>query len=246
MAVRTPIDMEQVYNIYCDESCYLESDVDSPMVLGAVWCPDQQTREIAAALRDLKRRHSLSPHFELKYVKVSPSKIAYFRDVLNYFFDHGDLHFRAVIVSDKRKLRHELIPGQTADVFYYKMYFNLLSKLLGKPDSSYRIYLDMKDTHGAAKEKKLQDVLCNNQYDFDRTILTRLQSVRSHEVEQIQLADLLTGLVGRANRQPALRTAKDELVEHMRKRSGFQLTKTTLLGEEKVNIFHWRPSELAP
>jgi len=31
--------MSQVFNVYCDESCHLENDHQTAMVLGAVWCP---------------------------------------------------------------------------------------------------------------------------------------------------------------------------------------------------------------
>jgi len=31
--------MSQIYNIYCDESGYMEDDSEKVMVLGAIWCP---------------------------------------------------------------------------------------------------------------------------------------------------------------------------------------------------------------
>lgn len=66
--------MPQIYNVYCDESCHLEHDSQVAMVLGAVWCPLEKTREIAKRLREIKTRHGLSPNFEMKWVKVSPAK----------------------------------------------------------------------------------------------------------------------------------------------------------------------------
>jgi hypothetical protein len=39
--------MSQVFNVYCDESCHLENDGQKAMLLGAVWCPPDKTREIA-------------------------------------------------------------------------------------------------------------------------------------------------------------------------------------------------------
>jgi hypothetical protein len=60
------------YNVYCDESCHLEHDHQPIMVLGAVWCPTEKAREISVSLRDIKKAHSLSPAFEIKWTKVSP------------------------------------------------------------------------------------------------------------------------------------------------------------------------------
>ncbi|MBU4011704.1 MAG: DUF3800 domain-containing protein [Proteobacteria bacterium] len=48
--------MSQVFNIYCDESCHLENDGQTAMVLCAVWCPLDKTREIAVRLREIKKK----------------------------------------------------------------------------------------------------------------------------------------------------------------------------------------------
>lgn len=39
--------MSDTFNVYCDESCHLENDHQKAMVLGAVWCPLEKSREIA-------------------------------------------------------------------------------------------------------------------------------------------------------------------------------------------------------
>ena len=233
--------MSQTFNIYCDESCHLEHDRQQVMVLGAVWCPLEKAREIAVRIREIKGQHGRSANFEVKWVKVSPAQVQFYLDVMDYFFDDDDLHFRALIVPDKSLLRHDE-HNQSHEDFYYKMYFDMLKVILS-PTDCYRIYVDIKDSRGGAKVDKLRDVLCNNMYDFSRQIIERVQIVRSHQVEIIQLADLLIGTVAYANRGLATSTAKTKLVERMKQRSGYQLTQTTLLRENKVNLFRWRASE---
>lgn len=232
--------MAQTYNVYCDESCHLENDSQTVMVLGAVWCPLDNTREIATRLREIKSQHDLPPDFEMKWVKVSPAKQEFYLEIMDYFFDDDDLHFRALIVPDKSKLRHEEF-NQTHDDWYYKMYFDMLKVIL-KPEACYRIYLDYKDTQGAAKVAKLLEVLRNEKYDFRREIIERMQTIRSDEVQQLQLADLLIGTVAYANRELDTSAAKTALVARMRERSRYHLTMSTLLREEKVNIFRWHAS----
>lgn len=234
--------MTEIYNIYCDESCHLENDHQRAMVLGAVWCPLDKTQEIAERLRELKQKHGLSREFEVKWTKVSPGKERFYLDLVDYFFDDDDLFFRALIIPDKSKLQHSAVPGQNHDSWYYKMYFDML-KVIFRPDSCYRVYLDIKDTKGAEKVAKLHDVLCNNMYDFRREVIGRLQPVRSHEIEQLQLADLLIGGVSYLNRGLEGNTAKLALIERIRQRSGYSLTRTTLLREQKVNLFHWQARE---
>jgi hypothetical protein len=232
--------MTQTYNIYCDESCHLEHDQQLVMALGAVWCPIEKTREIAVRLREIKARHDMPTGFEIKWVKVSPAKVQLYLDVMDYFFDDDDLHFRALIVPDKSQLRHGDFQ-QSHDDWYYKMYFDMLKVILS-PRDRYRIYVDIKDTRGAAKVKKLHEVLSNNMYDFSRGIIERVQITRSHEVEQLQLADLLIGSVTYANRGLVSSPAKLALIDRMKERSRYKLTQTTLLRENKVNLFRWQAS----
>lgn len=233
--------MSRTYNVYCDESCHLEHDGQPVMVLGAVWCPLERARDISVRIREIKARHCLSPRFESKWTKVSPAKQAFYVDLLDYFFDNDDLHFRCLIVPDKSRLQHDVF-GQDHDTWYYKMYFDMLKVILN-PRDHYRIYLDIKDTRSAAKTEKLREVLCNNMYDFRREIIERVQTVRSHEVETLQLADLLVGTVSYANRRLSGNSGKVALVKRMQRRAGYDLTRTTLLREDKVNLLVWQPSE---
>jgi len=234
--------MGELFNVYCDESCHLEHDHQPVMVLGAVWCAKDQVPLISARLRELKARHGMHPGFETKWTKVSPGKVVFYQDLLDYFFDDDHLHFRALVVPDKSRLDH-VAHQQTHDEWYYKMYFELL-KVIIDPTCRYHIYLDLKDTRGRLKVDKLQDVLANAHYDFARSIVERIQTVRSHEVELVQLADLLIGAVSYANRGLSANAGKQALVRRMQKRSGYTLTRTTLLRESKVNIFRWQAREV--
>jgi len=233
--------MTATYNVYCDESCHLEHDHQPVMVLGAIWCPLEKVKEISIAIRDIKKKHHLSPSFETKWTKVSPAKQTFYLELVDYFFDNDDLHFRALIVPDKSILQHDLY-GQGHDTWYYKMYFDMLKVIL-EPEARYRIYVDIKDTRSAGKMAKLHDVLCNNMYDFKRQIVERVQTIRSHEVEPLQLTDLLIGIISYANRGLESNSAKIALVNRMRERSSYSLTKTNLLRENKVNLFVWHATE---
>jgi hypothetical protein len=162
---------------------------------------------------------------------------------VNYFFD-DDLHFRALIVPNKGKLDHAAFQ-QHHDDWYFKMYFDMIKVLLG-PKNEYRIFLDIKDTRSSTKVARLHEVLCNNMYDFRREILKQIQTVRSHEVQILQLCDILLGAVSYTNRDLHTSAAKEHLVARIKERSGYSLRQTTLLGESKFNLFAWRASEARP
>lgn len=230
-----------LYNVYCDETCHLEHDGINVMVLGAIWCPQDKIKEINRRIRQIKERNGISPTTELKWTKISPSKLSLYQDLVNYYFDDDDLHFRAVIIPDKSKLNHERF-HQTHDDWYYKMYFDML-KVIFSPSDHYEVYIDIKDTNSYRKAQKLREVCCNSLYDFSHKVIKRIQPIRSEEVQIMQIVDILIGAVGYANRRFSegfqKSPAKQDIIRLIKERSGYTMTKTTLLREEKLNLLSW-------
>jgi len=230
--------MPETYNIYCDESCHLEHDGLSVMGLGAVWCPTSCSREISSRVHEIKSKHGLSPTFEVKWTKVSPAKGELYRDLVDYFFDDDDLHFRGILIPDKSVLDHSAF-NQRHDDWYYKMLFTLLEVIL-VPGEHFRVYIDIKDTRSAEKSRRLQEVLRNAKYDFHGQLVERVQPIRSEESQLLQLADLLIGAVCYHNRRLATNAGKLSVVERIRQRSHKSLEASTWLRESKFNLLHWR------
>lgn len=232
--------MNTIINIYCDESCHLPHDDQKAMVLGALWCFKARAPVHNMELAGLKRKHRLSPFFEIKWTKISTGKISFYKDLINYFFDQRTMGFRAWVVPDKTILAHE-DHMQTHDEWYYKMYFYLLRNVIF-PGHRYHIYIDIKDTRSRTKIHKLREVLSNAKYDFSREIIEHIQHVRSHDVGLMQLNDLLTGAISYQARGLNSSSAKNEIVELIKERSGFSLTRSTLPGERKFNLCIWQPN----
>ena len=55
-----------------------------------------------------------------------------------------------------------------------------------------------------------------------------------------ELADFLTGAIGYVHRGLTTSKAKLQLIEKLREKSRYSLTKSTLVKEDKVNIFIWK------
>ncbi|MEZ7821369.1 MAG: DUF3800 domain-containing protein, partial [Patescibacteria group bacterium] len=172
--------------------------------------------------------------------KISPSKIDFYMDLVDYFFDDDDLHFRGLVIPDKSKLQHEKF-NNSHDDFYYKMYF-LLIKAVIAPQNFYDIYLDIKDTRSANKTDKLHEILSNTIYDFNQEIIKKIQLIHSDESAILQLTDLLIGALSYAHRDLKTSQAKLQIIERIKKRSHYSLLKSTLLKEDKFNIFVWNGS----
>ena len=231
--------MKTIINIYCDESCHLPNDGQRAMVLGALWCFKTKAKAHNQEISDLKAKHGFSPFFEIKWTKISPSKRDFYIDLVNYFFEQRTMGFRAWVIPDKTILTHDDY-NQTHDEWYYKMYFYLLRNLIST-ERKYHIYLDIKDTRSRTKLRKLRDVLSNANYDFSREIIERIQHVRSHDINLLQLADLLVGAISYHVRGLTDSSAKNDIVRLIKEKTGLSLTRNTLPGERKFNMCIWRP-----
>ncbi len=231
--------MNERIHIYCDESCHLENDGMRSMVLGALWCPTDQRKRLARRVKALKTAHGVPAGIEIKWVKVSPARLSFYRELLDLFFDETALRFRALVVPDKQHLDHERFV-QSHDDFYYKQWYTLLNRLIHR-DNCYRIFLDIKDTRGSRKLAKLHDVLCNANHDFDRGIIESIEQVHSHDVPLLQIADLLIGALAYAHRGLHSSPAKLALVDQVRRRAGLRLDSSSTWSAEKFNLFVWRP-----
>ena len=233
--------MPEIYNIYCDESCHLEHDHQPLMLLGGVWCRMSDVKKHNESIREIKKKHGARG--ELKWNKVSKSKQNFYLELVEFFFSTPGLNFRCLVVDDKSKLDHSYFNFGSHDSFYYKMYFFLLRNILS-PKNHYNIYLDMKDTRSQRKIDTLKEVLCNNVHDFEKDMIQRLQHIRSHEVELLQLADFLLGAISYCCRGLRNNSAKVAVVQKVRALSGLALTHSTPPWEGKFNLFFFSPKEI--
>jgi len=233
------------YNVYCDESCHLEHDGINVMTLGAVWCPKQMVKDINTEIISIKRKYNVQAISEIKWTKVGPIKLSLYEEIVNYFFNNTDLHFRGLIVPDKSILDHKRF-SQTHDDWYYKMYFDML-KVIFSPDDSYNIYVDIKDTHSHTKTKELHQVCCNSALDFSAHIIKNIQPIRSYEVQIMQIVDILIGAIAYQNRNFPdgfeKSNAKQKLIQLIKQRSHYSLSNTTLYRESKMNLLMWESSK---
>jgi hypothetical protein len=195
------------------------------MFLGSISSAYNQVKWHTKQINDLKQKH----HFfaEIKWSKVSKSKLAFYLELIDYFFV-TDLKFRAIGI-EKCKINNPVF-GQTYDEFYYKMYYQLLNHKINSC-YTYNVYLDIKDTLSACKVRKLREIL-NTKYGVFRTV----QNIRSHESVLMQLADFLMGAISyHKNNAEKKNHAKLQLIDKIIKKSGFDLDKTNY--SEKYNLF---------
>jgi hypothetical protein len=232
-----------MYLLYCDESCHLPNDGIDIMVLGTVYCRDKYKEQIFKDIRKIKEKHKLSPYFEVKWTKVSPAKIELYIELIEYFFENDNLFFRGLVAKGKNSLDHNKFNDGSYNSWYYKMYFNLMDKII-YPDEHYKIYVDIKDTIGGKSISKLHNVLCNNIYDFKEEVIDSVNQIHSHESEIMQLADLINGALAYFHRglySNDEKKVKSKLVNMIKLKTGLSLETSSNRYEKKFNLFVWSP-----
>ena len=219
----------EIINIYCDESCHLLQDKSNVMVLGGIICPLDNKTTVFEGIKKIKKKYNLE-HYEMKWTKISKRKAEFYKEIIQYFFESPFLRFRGLVIPDKSILKHKEF-NQTHDKFYYKMYYDLLNTVT-RPPHKYNVYIDIKDTNGHLKVEDLKSFLSNT--------VERIQEVRSHQVELIQLADIIIGANEYKCRKLNTSLAKLEIVklinDYCLKINNKNMNETTDYCSQKYNL----------
>ncbi|MBN2893630.1 MAG: DUF3800 domain-containing protein [Bacteroidales bacterium] len=232
--------MNNNYDIYIDESCHLENDRFPAMVMGYIKVKKTEYEQIRNDIKKIKLKHH-SP-FELKWTKVSASRIDYYKELIDYFWGSGGLSYRCVLVKYKENFNHKKFNNGSHDLFYYKMIYYLL-----RPNTSgrYRVFIDIKDTRGREKLRKIQEVLEN--YHHSLSPFERFQHIRSEDNDFIQLADFFIGAVSYKARNEHLKdnanSVKKEIIEYIESKTNHPIDKGTQTWITKFNIFDHKPTD---
>jgi hypothetical protein len=232
------MDTPQIINVYIDESCHVGSN-DGKMLLGALWLDANQLFALSDTVRLIKKKHNIASRREIKWTKVSNSKLDYYKELINLFLSLDQVNYRAVII-DREVIDYKTY-NKTPDGFYYTMQYLLVRNIAEKRLGTIRLFLDYKDTWSSFRSKELADYL-NNTRNLHHKALSA-QPVRSHEVVGLQIADLITGAVMYANKpqEQQLSQAKREIIQLLEESLGQKLTEGTAYNVEKFNLFFWEP-----
>jgi len=231
------------YNIYIDESCHLQNDGCEVMCIGYTKLASSQYWGIKKEIKRIKLNHK-SPT-EIKWNKLSYSRIGLYRDLIDFFFD-SPIDFRCVLIKSKSRLDHDQFNQGDPNNFYYKTVYLLLNKGANPiPDHQYDVKLDIKDTRGRDRLNKINEVF-NSKYKGCSPFKS-FQHIHSHENELLQLTDLFIGAITYKSRLQELNgersKVKLEIIKYLEKKSGYQLDEGTEPWETKFNIFDFQPKQ---
>ncbi|MDE7176116.1 MAG: DUF3800 domain-containing protein [Helicobacter sp.] len=232
------------YKIFCDESNHLEYK-DNPtlrsniMVLGGINVLSKDIERINKHIKYLKHKHNHKK--ELKWTKLIALQQKFYDEIIEFFFNEEALKFQALLMPDKRNLKHDIYNQGNADIFYYKMYYYIFKNLLENEinqniNTKVKIYLDYKDTRCGDRIKELLNVLHNK---FKDAINFQCFTTQSHEANLIQVVDIFIGAIAYKARDDIEHKSeiKNHIVQKIESLSNAKLELGTPPWESKFNIF---------
>jgi hypothetical protein len=232
----------QEWDHYCDESGHLLRDDQPYMALGVVSCPRGERRRLNLAIRELRCAHGIPEGREIKWVGVSPARVAFYIALADLFFDEPTLRGRVLLApkppaatffeSVPVESDAEDAPGSVRlvtpayDEWYYGHYFDLLWETI-HPAHRHHFMVDSKDTRGAARVAALQERLHEDLYDYLGHTVPDVTLVDTSATPLSQLCDVLLGAVAFMNQGVGSSPAKRAVARRVAERLGTPLTKAT-------------------
>lgn len=226
------------FEVYCDETLpdlFTSAHPDARFLLiGSLWLPADLREVVKARITGLRQQHGV--HGELKWRKVSPSKVAFYSDLIDLFMSFElNLRFRCIAVAHQ-EINLGFHNGD-AELGFYKFYYQVLHHWI-LVQNEYTVFCDLKRNRDRTRLATLERVLNNAN---PTSIIRNVQSLPSSEVVLLQLCDVLLGAVSaRINERTDLGAAKESVIAHLEQRLNRRRLGPTLKSEEKVNIFKIR------
>lgn len=222
------------FEVYCDENHpELFSSVKPRaryLMIGSLWLPASLRNEIKNKIWELRKTHNAWG--EIKWRKVSRSKLSFYEELIDLFHDYGsELRFRCIAIdhNDFDQSWH----NNDHELGFYKFYYQLLHQWI-LDFNQYQIFCDLKTNRDLTRLGVLKDCLKNSNLSAD---IKQIQGLPSRNMVLIQLADLFLGIASaKMNNTLTPGGAKEKLVQKMESSLGKLIVPTYRI-ENKFNIF---------
>jgi hypothetical protein len=223
------------FEVYCDESRPDLLGSRNPeanfMVIGSLWLEAERRTEFKRALHEMRNRHHIGGEF--KWQKISPSRLNFYLELVDWFIAQGEnLRFRCIAV-DRRQVNLVQFHESDQELGFYKFYYQMLLHWISD-FNEYSIFCDFKKNRIGTRLEVLQRCLSRSNLSSS---VPRVQALPSEELVLVQLADVFTGMVSaKLNETLAEGGAKSQVVRQMEAHLCRKIRHTPR-GEKKFNVF---------
>jgi Protein of unknown function (DUF3800) len=185
-----------VLHIYADESC---TSGNRYLALGGIALEAAFVETVLARLKAVREAHKT--HGEVKWQKVSKTKLDFYKAYVDVFFNAAkddDIHFYALYV-DTWTFNHGRYNGGKAEIGFNKLIYQLLLHKFGrKYGANYLLHVFLDDRSTRHDPEDLRPMLNHDlaKWDIHGRPFRQLRFRDSKKCDLIQLNDLLLGTVG--------------------------------------------------
>lgn len=223
------------FEVYCDENHPELFTSKQPtvryMLIGSLWIPSELRNEVKSKIWDLRKQHETWG--EIKWSKVSRSKLNFYSALIDLFQGYGDqMRFRCIAIDHTEfdKQWHD----DDNELGFYKFYYQLLHHWI-LDFNEYSIFCDTKTNRDLTRLSELNK--CLNNANISSKI-NQVQALPSRQVVLIQLCDFLLGMASsRLNDTLKDGGPKKQLLERLERQLGIEKLQPTYRSERKFNIF---------
>lgn len=227
------------FEVYCDEALPDLFTSKHPrarfLMIGGLWLPAKLRDDAKDKIGRLRVQHKVWG--EMKWRKISPSKAAFYAELIDLFMSYGmDMRFRCIAV-DRTQVDMALL-GNDGELGFYKFYYQLLHHWI-LDFNEYRVFCDLKSNRDRSRLRVLKRCLgCANK----TAAIADVQSLPSSQVTLLQLCDVLLGAASsRLNETLTAGSAKEATVQQLETRLDLRgPLAATGAAEKKFNIFKIR------
>jgi hypothetical protein len=211
-----PPNDSQIYDVYIDESSQTNHRY---LVLGGIVLPKRNVPGLIEMIWE-RRGADLPPGGEMKWGKVSPSKLAAYKRVVDAFFILGNaVHFHSLVVDTSRQ-KHGIYNQGSREIGFNKEVYQLSLKCGRLYPLLFHIYPDHRTTDQQPEDLRLMlNRGIAKKGDKRDWPFRRLQFRNSKKTEMLQLADIFAGAIAHRlnghDMRPGASAAKREMCEHI-------------------------------
>lgn len=223
------------FEVYCDEALPDLFTSNKPrakfLMIGALWLPADLREEAKSKIARLRGRHNV--YGEMKWRKISPSRVDFYSEVIDMFFAYGsDMRFRCIAVDHEKTNLEDFHDGD-GELGFYKFYYQLLHHWI-LDFNEYAVFCDLKSNRSPTRLAELSKVLGNANLSAE---IVNVQPLPSGQLVLMQMCDILLGAAcSRLNFDVPASPAKLAIVEQIEARLGRKIG-PTWKSEEKFNVF---------
>lgn len=231
------LDEKKTINVFCDEAhqdlLFARNKRYKYACIGSLWVEETKKAIVAEEFKQLRYKYKL--YGEIKWKKVSPNQISFYKELIDLFFKYNnteELKFRCICINS-HIIDNKKYNNCDGELGFYKFYYELLYQWINCYNNYYKIYCDKKNSEDNNRRTTLKEILNNV---VGKKVL-QVQSLHSVSSPMIQFTDFIIGLtITKMNKAVKENSTKADLIRYFEQKLGKEI-KASSKNENKYNVF---------